>query len=74
MVKNLPSNAGNVGSILGLGRSPGGGNDSSLQYSCLGKPMNKGAWWATVHGGHKRVRHNLATKEQKLTCNAVCYL
>ena len=50
MVKNLPSNAGNVGSILGLGRSPGGGNDSSLQYSCLGKPTNKGAWWAMVHG------------------------
>ena len=37
----------------GLGRSPGGGNGNPLQYSCLEKPMNRGAWWATVHGGHE---------------------
>ena len=36
--------------ILGLGRSPGGGNGSPLQYSCLENPMGGGAWWATVHG------------------------
>ena len=39
-----------VGSIPGLGRSPGEGNGNSLQYSCLGNPMDRGAWWATVHG------------------------
>ena len=44
---------GNVGSIPGLGRSPGGGNGNPLQYSCLECSMNRGAWQATVHGGHK---------------------
>ena len=39
-----------MGSIPGLGRSPGEGNGSSLQYSCLEKPMDRGAWRATVHG------------------------
>ena len=39
-----------VGSIPGWGRSPGGGNDNPLQYSCLGNPMDRGAWQATVHG------------------------
>ena len=42
--------AGDVGSIPGSGRSPGGGNGSSLPYSCLENPMDRGAWWATVHG------------------------
>ena len=53
MVKNLPANAGdpgNVDSTPGLGRSPGGGNSNSLQYSCLESPMDRGAWQATVHG------------------------
>ena len=50
MVKNLPVNAGDVGSIPGLGRSPGEGNGGPLQYSCLGNPMGRGAWRATVHG------------------------
>ena len=47
MVKNLPSNAGDAGdvcSIPGLGRFPGEGNDNPLQYSCLGNPMDRGAW------------------------------
>ena len=39
-----------MGSILGLGRSPGEGNGGSLQYSCLEKPLDRGAWRATVHG------------------------
>ena len=39
-----------LGSIPGSGRSPGGGNGSPLQYSCLGNPMDRGAWWAAVHG------------------------
>ena len=50
MVKNLPASAGDAGSICGLGRSTGGGNDNPLQYSCLESPMDRGAWWATVHG------------------------
>ena len=43
-------NAGDPGSIPGLGRSPGEGNGNLLQYSCLENPMARGAWWATVHG------------------------
>ena len=50
VVKTLPANAGDVGSNPGLGRSPGEGNGNPLQYSCLGNPMDRGAWWATVHG------------------------
>jgi len=50
MVKNLPANAGDAGSIPGSGRSPGEGNGNPFQYSCLGKPMDKEAWQATVHG------------------------
>ena len=49
-VKNPPVNAGDVGSIPGLGRSPGGENGNPLQYSSLGNPMDRGAWWAAVHG------------------------
>ena len=41
---------GDAGSIPGLERSPGGGHSNPLQYSCLRNPMNRGAWWATVHG------------------------
>ena len=43
-------NAGDLGSIPGLGRSPGEGNGNPLQYSCLEYPMDGGAWQATVHG------------------------
>ena len=43
-------NAGNPGSIPGSGRSPGEGNGNPLQYSCLENSMDRGAWWATVHG------------------------
>ena len=50
VVKNLPATAGDVGSIPGLGRSPGEGNGNLLQYCCLGNPMDRGAWRATVHG------------------------
>ena len=49
VVKNLPASVGNVGSIPGSGRSPGGGNGNSLQYSCLKNSMDRGAWWAIVH-------------------------
>ena len=55
MAKNLPATAGDVGSIPGLGRSPGGGNGNPLQYSYLGNLMDRGAWWATVHGVSKEL-------------------
>ena len=48
--KESTCNAGDLGSIPGLGRSPGGGHDNPLQYSCLENPMDRGAWQATVHG------------------------
>ena len=50
MVKCLAYNAGDLGSIPGLGRSSGEGNGNPLQYSCLKNPMGGGAGWATVHG------------------------
>ena len=53
LVKNLPANAGNLGSISGLGRSSGEGNGKPLQSSCLGNPMNRELWQATVHGVSK---------------------
>ena len=73
MVKNLPANSGDareVGSIPGLGRSPGVGNGNSLHYFCLGNPMDGGAWPATVQGVAK-VGHNLATKQQQTNVKGV---
>ena len=49
MVKNLPANVGDMGSVSGSGRSPGGGNGNPFQY-CLENSIDKGAGWATVHG------------------------
>ena len=59
VVKSLPAHAGDteVGLIPGLGRSPKGGNDNPLQYSCLENSMDRGAWQATVHRS-PRVRHD----------------
>ena len=56
-VKASACNVGDLGSIPGSGRSPGEGHGNPLQYSCLENPMNRGVWWATVHGSQK-VRHN----------------
>ena len=50
MVKNLPANAEDADSVPASGRSPGEGNSNPLQYSCLGNPIDRGAWQATVHG------------------------
>ena len=50
VVKNLPANAGDVGSVSGSGRASGVGNGSPLQYSCLENLMDGGTWQATVHG------------------------
>ena len=55
-IKNLPAKAGDVkdsGSTPGLGRSPGGGNGNTLQYSCQRNTMDRGAWWAPVLGVSK---------------------
>ena len=70
MLKGLPGwlsgkesagNTGNVDLIPGWGRCPGEGNGNPLQYFCLENPMDRGAWWATVHGV-ARVRHDLVIK------------
>ena len=50
VVKNPPANAGDAGSVLGWGRSPGVENGNPLQYSCLENSMDRGPWQATVHG------------------------
>ena len=50
LVKNLPADARDTGSIPGLGISPGEGHGNPLQYSCLENPVDRGAWQATVHG------------------------
>ena len=58
--KESACNEGDLGSIPGLGRSPGEGLGYPLQYSCLENPVDRGAWWATVHRS-QRVGHNWAT-------------
>ena len=60
-VKNPPANVGDAGLIPESGRSPGGGHGNPFQYCCLGKPMDRGAWRATVNG----VGHNLEAKQQQ---------
>ena len=59
--KETACDTGDLGSIPGLGRFPGGGHGNPLQYSCLANPMDRGAWWATVHGS-QRVGHDWAAK------------
>ena len=63
-VKASACNAGDLGSISGLGRSPGEGSGNPLQYSCLENPMDGGVWWATVHWV-VRVGHDIVTKPPK---------
>ena len=55
VVKNLPANAGDLGSTPGSGRSPGEEIGNPLQYSSLGNPIDREAWWATVHGVTKEL-------------------
>ena len=66
-INNPHSNAGDVGSIPGSGRSPGEGNGNLLQYSRLGNPMDRGVWWATVHGVAKS--RTLLMQLSTHTCN-----
>ena len=65
--KESTCNTGGLGSILYLGRSPGEGNGNSLQYSCLGNSIDRGAWQQSM--GSQRVRHDLATKQQQQDTN-----
>ena len=58
VVKNPPAKAGDLGSIPGLGRSPGEGNGNPLHYSCLENPKDRGARQAIVHGVAEEVRHD----------------
>ena len=60
VVKNPPAKAANTGSIPGSGRSPIEENGNSLQYSCLGNSMDRGAWQSTVHGVHKELDTTLS--------------
>ena len=64
VIKKLPSSAGDVDLIPGLGGSPGEENGNLLLYSCLGNPVNRGVWWAIVHGV-SRVRWDVVTKQQQ---------
>ena len=66
VVKNLPVNAGDTGLIPGPGRSSGEGNGNPLQCSCLGNPMDRGAWQGYSPRSCRRVRHNLVTKQEQL--------
>ena len=70
VVKNPPANVGDMGSIPGCRRSPAEGNGNLLQYSCLGNPMHRGAWWATVYWVAKSWTR--FTTEQQQFKNLVC--
>ena len=67
LVKSLPANGGDVGLTSGLDGFPGEENGNPLQNSCLGNPMDRGAWQPIVHGGCKRVGHDLVTKQQQIS-------
>ena len=72
VVKNLPASGVDAGLIPGSGRSPGEGNGNPLQYSCLKNSMDRGAWWATVHGVTKMTEQRSAhgtysLKEEKIS-------
>ena len=64
--KESACSAGDPHLVLRLGRSPGEGNGNPLQYSCLENPMDRGAWWSTVHGV-ARVGHDLTTEPPTIT-------
>ena len=69
MVEN-PTDSRDMGLIPGWGRSPGGGNSNPLQYSCLGNPMDRGAWWTTVH----RVAKSWTDMTEQLNLHLLIYI
>ena len=69
--KESACNAGDSSSVPGLGGSPGGGNGNPHHYSCLENPMDRGAWWVIIHGGHKE---SDTTEQQILTSLSVLWL
>ena len=74
MVKSLPANAGgarDVGLVLGLGRSSGGGNGNPLQDPCLDNPMDRGALWVTVRGITKNRTQLSSTQHSKMKHNEI---
>ena len=72
MVKNLPADAGDMGLIPGSVKSPRGGTVNPLQCSYLEYPMDRGSLAGYSPQGHKRVRHNLATKQQHYVHQYIC--
>ena len=69
VVKNLPASArdiSDVSLIPGSGRSPGAGNGNPLKCSCLENPIDRGVWWATIHGGLKRVRQGYIVQHMEI--------
>ena len=74
VVKNPPASARDAGSIPGLGRSPGEGNGNPLRYFCLRNSIVRGAWWATIHGGHKKPdMANWTTTISSNVCSCINY-
>ena len=74
VVKNLPANAGDMGLIPGTGRSPGDRNGIPLQHSCLEDPMDREAWWGTVHGVAKSRTQLNRLNNNDLSTGKHCFL
>ena len=71
MIKNLPANLGDAGLIPVSERSPGEGNGNPLEYSCLGNPVDRGAWRATVHGVEKESDRSETLEQQGTILNTL---
>ena len=74
VVENPCVNLGDLGSIPGSGRSPGGGHGNSLQYSCLENPTDRGAWWATVQRVTKKSDTSAVTKNAYMQDGVCVYI